>query len=130
MPRKKYKETKSSDTKSNRIRPILNDLYGNEDADDLMLSILGVLKESGKVPSVGKYYVFVYNPKTSGIQYDQNPLVGVTDVFKWGFRAINFHWGESRQYTWNEVAGQLYEVYANELRDLQQIPFGKFRINN
>lgn len=130
MAKKIYKESNVKDTKSNRIRPILNAINGTEDPDDLMLSILEVVKESGKIPSVGKYYVFVYNPKTPQITYDQNPLVAVTDVFKWGFRGINFHWGESRQYTWNEVAGQLYEVYSNELRDLQQIPFAKIRINN
>lgn len=130
MAKKIYKESNVKDTKSNRIRPILNAIKGTEDPDDLMLSILEVVKESGKIPSVGKYYIFVYNPKTSQITYDQNPLVAVTDVFKWGFRGINFHWGESRQYTWNEVAGQLYEVYSNELRDLQQIPFAKIRINN
>lgn len=130
MTKKIYKESNVKDTKSNRIRPILNAINGTEDPDDLMLSILEVVKESGKIPSVGKYYVFVYNPKTPQITYDQNPLVAVTDVFKWGFRGINFHWGESRQYTWDEVAGQLYEVYSNELRDLQQIPFAKIRINN
>jgi hypothetical protein len=130
MPRKKYKETKSTDTKSNRIRPILNSIYGNEKADDLMLSLLDVLTESKKMPAVGKFYIFVYNPKTPQIRYDQNPLVGVTDIFKWGFRGINFHWGEPRQYTWDEVAGGLYEVYSNELKDLQQIPFANFRINN
>ena len=91
MPRKKYKETKSTDTKSNRIRPILNSLYGNEDPDDLMLSILSVLKEGNKIPSVGKFYVFVYNPKTPHIRYDQNPLVGVTDIFKWGFKIGRAH---------------------------------------
>ena len=95
-----------------------------------MLSLLDVLDEGKKMPSVGKFYIFVYNPKTPQIRYDQNPLVGVTDIFKWGFRGINFHWGETRQYTWDEVAGGLYEVYSNELKDLQQIPFANFRINN
>jgi hypothetical protein len=130
MPKKIYKESNSQDTKSNRIRPVLNDIKGTEHPDDLMLSILNVLTESGKIPSVGKFYVFVYNPKTPMIQYDQNPLVGVTDVFKWGFRGINFHWGETRQYTWDEVAGGLYEVYKNEIKDLEAIPFANIRINN
>jgi hypothetical protein len=73
---------------------------------------------------------FVYNPKTPNIQYDQNPLVAVTDIFSWGFRGINFHWGEVRQYTWDEIAGGIYEVYPAELKDLQTIPFGKFRLNS
>jgi hypothetical protein len=134
MPRKtlKQRETKNTDTDKNvnRLREVTKDLVGNEDADDLMLEILNVLSESGKIPSVGKYYVFVYNPKTPNIQYDQNPLVAVTDVFSWGFRGINFHWGEVRQYSWDEIAGSIYEVYSSEIKDLQTIPFGKFRLNS
>jgi len=135
MPRKTLKQrtgknVTDTDSNVNRIRNISDNLIGNEDPDDLMLEILNVLSESGKVPQSGKYYVFVYNPKTPNIQYDQNPLVAVTDVFQWGFRGINFHWGETRQYTWNEVAGSLYEVFPSEIKDLQQIPFGNIRINN
>lgn len=135
MPRKSLKERqqkKVTDTDSNvnRVRAILDGVIGNEDPDDLMLEILEVVKESGKVPSAGKYYIFVYNPKTPNISYDQNPLVAVTDVFQWGFRGINFHWGEMRQYTWSEVAGSLYEVYQSELKDLQAIPFGNIRLNS
>jgi hypothetical protein len=56
----------------------------------------------------------------------------VTDVFPWGFRGINFHWGKTgfRQYTWNEVPGSLYEVYPEELADLREIPFGNIRLNS
>ena len=95
-----------------------------------MLELLDVLEESGKIPSVGKFYIFVYRPKTPNIKYDQNPLVAVTDIFKWGFRGINFHWGETRQYTLDEIPGSIYEVYKSELKDLEMIPFGKMRINN
>jgi hypothetical protein len=131
MPRKTLKQRKNpTDTKGNRIRNVLDNLIGNEDPDDLMLEILDVLQEGGKIPSVGKFYVFVYNPKTPNIEYDQNPLVAVTDVFKWGFRGINFHWGETRQYTWDEIPGSIYEVSAAEIKDLQEIPFQKIRINN
>lgn len=135
MPRKSLKERqqkKVTDTDSNvnRVRAVLDGVIGNEDPDDLMLELLEVVKESGKVPNAGKYYIFVYNPKTPNISYDQNPLVAVTDVFQWGFRGINFHWGEMRQYTWSEVAGSLYEVYQSELKDLQAIPFGNIRLNS
>jgi hypothetical protein len=134
MPRKSIKQRKKTNTdtddKVNRLRDITNNLIGTEDPDDLMLEIITALTESEKVPKTGKYYVFVYNPKTPNIQYDQNPLVAVTDVFPWGFRGINFHWGEVRQYTWDEIPGGIYEVYPSELKDLQTIPFGKFRLNN
>jgi len=114
-----------------RIAPIVDSLLGTEDADDLMIEIMDVLGDSeGSLPEVGKLYVFVYQPKTSGIRYDQNPLVAVTNIYEWGFKGINFHWGQSRQYTFQEVVGQLYQVTNEELQDLNTIPFAKFRINN
>jgi len=119
-----------TDDNSNRVRSVIDGVIGTEDPDDLMLELLGVLQEGGKVPESGKYYVFVYNPKTPNIRYDQNPFVAVTDVFSWGFRGINFHWGEIRQYTYNEIVGQIYEVYSEEVSDVREIPFGKFRLNS
>lgn len=133
MPRKTLKQRKDpnpTSDKSNRIRSVLDNLIGTEDPDDLMTEILDAIKESGKMPSVGKYYVFVYSPKTPNVQYDQNPLVAVTNIFQWGFRGINFHWEKMRQYTWDEIPGSLYEVYAEELADLREIPFGNIRLNN
>ena len=44
-----------------RVKDIRDNLIGTEDADDLMLEIISVLNEGGKVPQVGKFYVFVYN---------------------------------------------------------------------
>ena len=61
-----------------RLRSIKENLIGTEDADDLMLEIIGLLDEGGKIPETGNFYVFVYNPKTPNIRYDQNPLVAVT----------------------------------------------------
>ena len=114
-----------------RIRSVRENLIGTEDSDDLMLELMDVLGGTvTPVPDVGNFYIFVYNPKTPGIRYDQNPLVAVTDIFQWGFRGINFHWGETRQYTWNEIVGQLYQVSDDELDDLDAIPFSKILINN
>lgn len=113
----------------NRIRPILDGLVGNEDPDDLMIEILSVLDESDKSVSPGNYYTFVYIPKTPLIQYDQNPLVAVTDLFKWGFRGINLHWGEPRQYTWDEIPGGVYEVRPEEVDDIRSIPYANIRLN-
>jgi len=120
-----------TDDKENRIRSVVYGLIGTEDADDIMVELmdnLGSTKTS--VPDVGKYYVFVYQPKTPNIQYDQNPLVAVTDVFEWGLRGINLHVGQYRQYTWNELIGQLYEINPDELSDVQELPFGKILLNS
>ena len=81
-----------------RIEPIMQRLIGNENADDLATDILEVLTEGSSVPQAGNYYVFVCQAKTPGIAYDSHPLVAVTDVFSWGFRGLNYHWGEMRQY--------------------------------
>jgi hypothetical protein len=133
MPRKTLKQRQEgnpTDDNENRVRSVIDNVIGTEDPDDLMLEIMSVLQESGRVPQAGKFYTFVYSPKTPNISYDQNPLVAVTEVYKWGFKAINFHWGELRQYTWSEVAGQLYEVYPDELADLREVPFANIRLNS
>jgi hypothetical protein len=133
MPRKTLKERNQknpTDDKSNRVRSIIDNITGKENPDDIMLMLLEKITESGKIPSVGKYYVFVYSPKTPNIQYDQNPFVAVTDVFQWGFKGINFHWGEMRQYTWDEVAGSLYEIYSDEVSDVRELLFANIRLNS
>jgi hypothetical protein len=134
MPRKtlKQRQTKrptDTDVNRNRIRAVSNNLIGNEDPDDVMIELLEVLTEGPKSVQAGKMYIFVYNAKTNQLRYDQNPLVAVTDIFQWGFRGINLHWGESRQYTWAEVAGGMYEVYSSEVKDLQMLPFANFKLN-
>ena len=114
-----------------RIAPLVDNLIGSEDADELLIDIMGALGDSvTSIPEVGKIYVFAYQPSTPNIRYDQNPLVAVTNVYEWGFRGINFHWDEHRNYTWNEVVGQLYEVYDDELNELDSIPFANFRLNS
>jgi len=131
MPRKTLKQRKNpSETSDNRVRGVIDNLVGNEKPDDLMIEILSVLSEVDKVPQSGKFYTFVYNPKTPNIQYDQNPLVAVTDIFSWGFRGINFHWNETRQYTWDEIPGGIYEVRSDELEDLKTIPYANIRLNS
>ena len=99
----------------------------HNDPEDMMLEIMDLLKDTvTPVPDVGKYYTFVYNAKTPNVQYDQHPLIACTDIFGWGFRGINFHWQSSRNYTWNELAAQLYMVKSIELDDLLAIPYAKF----
>ena len=133
MPRKTLKQRKQNyptENQYNRIRSVMDNIIGTEDPDDVMMELLAVLTESGKIPSAGKYYVFVYNPKTPNTTYDQNPVVAVTEVFEWGFRGLNYHWGQFRQYTTNEVAGQLYEIYQDEIADVRELPIKKVRLNS
>jgi hypothetical protein len=117
-------------SKRNRVSNIVKNLIGTESADDIMLELMDVLTETNDPPRPGALYVFVYNAKTPNIRYDQNPLIIVTGVYRWGFRAFNYHWGEERNYTWDEVAGGMYEVYKEELSDLRRLPFGNIRLNS
>ena len=115
-----------TDDKENRVRSVVYGLIGTEEADDIMIELMDNLSTTAtSSPSVGRYYVFVYSAKTPNIQYDSNPLVAVTDVFEWGFRGINLHVGQYRNYTYNELVGQLYEVNSYELSDVRELPLEK-----
>ena len=124
------KDTEKSTT-SSRVKELLRRISKEEltDPEDLMLLIMEVFKEEVLYPEQGKFYTFLYNPKTPNIEYDQHPLIACTELQKWGFKAINFHWRKSRQYTWEEVAGKLHVIKYNELDELLSIPYAKFRLN-
>ena len=120
------KEQRPPTVNANRIEAIKNQLTSS-DPEDLMLQIMQALNNTVEaIPTVGNYYTFVYNAKTAGKQYDQHPLIACTDLFRWGFRGINFHWQSSRNYTWEELTGQVYMVKSIELDDLLAIPYAKF----
>ena len=92
----------------NRLEYVVDDIINKSSADDRMMSLLEVLTETEVVPDVGRYYTFVYQPKTPRIKYDQNPLIACVSVDRWGFRGLNYHWGKFRNYTWNEIIGNLH----------------------
>ena len=92
-----------------------------------MRRLLDVLSPSVIVPEPDKYYVFIYKAKTPGIAYDQHPFIICTNIFKWGFVGYNFHWEESRQYTWAEVISNLYEVSDEELNSVQKLPIARIK---
>ena len=120
-----------TDDNANRVRSVVDNLIGTEGADDIMIELMDTLTDTvTSSPSAGNYYVFVYKAKTPNIQYDSNPLVAVTDVFGWGFRGINLHLGQYRNYTYNELIGQLYEVNPDELSDVREVPFANITLNN
>jgi len=105
------------------------EVSGTKDPEDLMLMIMEVLKEEVLIPEVGKFYTFIYNPKTPDIEYDQHPLIACTEIQRWGFKAINFHWRQSRNYTWGEIPGKLHIIKREELDEMLSIPYAKFRLN-
>jgi len=99
----------------------------NKSATTNMQRLLNTLTPSTIVPELDKYYVFVYKAKTSGIRYDQHPLVVVTGIYQWGFTGLNFHWNEIRRYSWGEVLSNLYVVNDEELNSVEQMPIALFK---
>ncbi len=101
------------------------------DPEEIMLIIMEVFNQTvTPIPDPGKFYTFVYNAKTPNITYDQHPLIACMELFPWGFRGLNFHWEKYRNYTWEELAGQLYIVEWQELDELLSLQYGKFLLNN
>jgi hypothetical protein len=87
----------------NRIEPIIEDIRSEFNVDDRMELIMYALNDTvTPIPEEGNICTFKYYAKTPNISYDQHPLVAVTEVFQWGFRGLNFHHREYRQYTWEE----------------------------
>jgi hypothetical protein len=114
----------------NRLERDVSNIIGLDDADDRMLAVTEILTETEVVPDVGRYYTFIYAPKTPRIRYDQFPLIACVGIFQWGFRGYNFHWPAFRNYTWEEVVGYLHTAYPLEMPDLRSIPYQNFQINN
>jgi hypothetical protein len=116
------------DTSSFRIRELKRRINDNtiKDPDLLMKTIMEIFNEEVLYPEPGKFYTFLYTPKTPDIEYDQHPLIACTSLERWGFKGINFHWRESRNYTWEELPGKLHVVKYNELDELLQYHMQNF----
>ena len=114
----------------NRLERIVDDIIGMDDADERMLAVTEILTETEIIPTVGRFYTFIYSPKTPRIRYDQFPLIACVGLFQWGFRGYNVHWPDFRNYTWEEVIGYLHVAYPLEMPDLRSIPYQNFKINN
>ena len=114
----------------NRLERDVSNIIALDNADDRMLAVTEILTETEVVPDVGRYYTFIYAPKTPRMRYDQFPLIACVHIEKWGFRGYNFHWPAFRNYTWEEVVGYLHTAYPLEMNDLRSIPYQNFQINN
>lgn len=118
-----------------RMDILKNRIRGMTDPEEIMIEIIDVLRDLEMIPEVGNYYTYIYNAKTPKIRYDQHPLIAALEVHSWGFVGLNFHWQDIdisqciRNYTWNEVAGQMHIVYHDEIGEMKEIDYAKFRIN-
>jgi hypothetical protein len=50
----------------------------------------------------------------------------VEKVFDWGFIGINLHWGDRRQYTWDQIISPVYEIQEEEREDMERLSYGDF----
>ena len=107
----------------NRVDRIM---FGSNPTKNMGL-LLASLDTSDIVPRPNKYYTFIYKAKTPRIQYDQHPLIVCGDVYKWGFNGMNQHWGQIRQYCWNEVLSNVYELSEEEFSTLINVPLALFK---
>ena len=114
----------------NRLEYTVDNIISLPDADDRMLAVTEILTETEIIPTVGRFYTFIYAPKTPRIRYDQFPLIACTDIQQWRYRGYNVHWPDFRNYTWEEVVGYLHVAYPLEMPDLRSIPYQNFKINN
>ena len=119
------------ETTENRLEHVVSDIIAMNDADDRMMAIMETLNDTVvTVPDIGRFYTFIYDPKTPRIRYDQFPLIACVGLFRWGFRGINYHWPGFRNYDWQQSIGNFYQAYPLEINDLPSIPYQYFKINN
>ena len=111
---------------SPRVSQLKRRIEGLTDAESIMMEIMDVFRDTEFIPDVGKYYTFIYIPKTQGIDFDQFPLIACIEIQRWGFKGLNFHWGTVRNYTWLEVAGKLHTIKNNEIDYLRSIRYARF----
>ena len=113
-----------------RIESLIDDILVLRTPDKMMEGILSLLTDTvAALPQVGAYYTFGYQAKTPRIRYDKHPLIACTGVYEWGFTGLNYHWGDFRKYTFEELITNPYLVYPSELRDLRLIPYQDITIN-
>jgi len=114
----------------NRIESNIEDFKSEKDLGERMELIMYALNDTvAPIPDEGNICTFKYYAKTPNIRYDQHPLVAVTELFPWGFRGINFHLRDYRQYTFQELGTQVYIVQRDELDDLLSLDYEKIVLN-
>ena len=127
MSQEKYQEIEDRESRINGDVDRISQM--SRDPDAAMAEILEILTEVDIVPEVGKYYTFIYKAKTNRVRYDEFPLIACVAVYKWGFTGINYHWGDYRHYTWEELRSNLHVVYQSEIKDMRQIPYQSIKLN-
>ena len=112
-----------------RTEDLIDVCEGLTDPDDKMAEVLERLSQVEVVPDVGRYYTFIYRPKTPRIRYDEYPLIACTDVNRWGFKRSKLSLGFVEKLHMGRGTSNLHVVYPRELEDLRSINYQKFDLN-
>lgn len=113
-------------TEKSRVKILQQEIRNVNDPDLIMSIIMRIFGETSSFPMPGNYYTYIYNAKTPNLVYDQYPLVAVLSLEEWGFKGINFHWNEQRNYTWAEVNSLYHVINNDEIDDMKNIQYAKF----
>ena len=120
------KPSKGRKAPKNRIQPLVKRQYGTEEADTVMNDLIYVLRDSQvRIPQPGNFYTFIYYAQRQGLLTDRYPIVAVDGVFDWGFKGVNLHMGEPRNYNFTATAGAYYQIRPYELDDALVLPLMK-----
>jgi len=121
MPRKTLKQRKQKN--SNRIQVLTSKLTGLEKPETIMNELMFALRETElNVPRAGDYVTFIYFADTPRLLYDRYPIVAVYELAEWGFKGVNLHLGEPRNYDFRNAQGGYYAIKKEELEDALGLP--------
>ena len=121
MPRKKIRDRNKKS--SNRIQVLTSKLTGLEKPETVMNELMMVLREGElSIPRPGIFVTFIYYAQRESLLYDRYPIVAVEGVFDWGFKGVNLHLGEPRNYNFTAAASPYYEIKREELDDALGLP--------
>ena len=110
----------------NRIEPILDELNGGTmDQEDQMVMIMDALSDTvTPIPTLEHLY---FRLQLKHLNLDTiNTHLLQSQIYLHGDFVNKLSSQKTRQYTWNEIAGQVYIVQRNELDDLLSVRYGKF----
>ena len=104
---KSWQKTNLESNESNQS--VLNELIGIEDPDALMVEILDVLSET-EATQVLVTTTLLYINQNIQCSYS-TPICCCYKYILMKFQWINFHWGQTRQYTFQEVVEVYIKVF-------------------
>ena len=67
-------------TSSPRVSELKRRVSGLTDSESIMMEIMDVFRDTEFIPDVGKYYTFIYIPKTQGIDFWRISVISASGI--------------------------------------------------